>query len=481
MILDRGRNILSSSYEKLELQYPDGNKVEQSGEEIYSKTIDTMRGAVKNAGVSASDIKCIGISTQRVTWMLWDRESGNPVMNMCTWLDRRGIPVFNRLKADGGFEKRFPQIHAALQPQQIPCSMTVFLDANPEIRQNIDQGKIMFGTVDTWVVYKLTKGRVFASSASNASTTRMVDHATFMWNRALLDYLKFPVGMFPEIKDEADDYGCLDKEILGAEIPITGVAADQQSALFAQGCVTPFSVKSTNGTGSFVTFNLGDKDLGGQGSYSSIAAWKLKDQVRYMAEGFLPTSGAALEWALNNMRLISSFDELSEICARVPDSNGVFFSPALNGFRAPLNDATARAGFFGISGGTTREHCVRAMMESIAFANAHIIEDIQKRFKIEKLNDIKLSGGVARTPLLGQMIADITDTRVEQHASLESSVIGAANFAGIGIGMFDLDDVTKDIKVTKTYVPDSGDTYAKKTYAAWKDAILRTTDWNTIY
>jgi glycerol kinase len=200
-----------------------------------------------------------------------------------------------------------------------------------------------------------------------------------------------------------------------------------------------------------------------------------------MAEGFLPTSGAALEWALNNMRLISSFDELSEICARVSDSNGVFFSPALNGFRAPLNDATARAGFFGISGGTTREHCVRAMMESIAFANAHIIEDIQKQFDIDKISDIKLSGGVAKTSLLGQMIADITGARVEQHASLESSVIGAATFAGIEAGMFDLEEVMKEIKVTKVYAPDPEDTYAQKTYVAWKDAILRTTDWNTIY
>lgn len=480
MVFDRKRNIVSSAYEKLRLSYPDSLRVEQSGEEIYDKTVTTIRGAVEKAGIVPDDIACVGISTQRVTWALWDRATGELLMPMATWMDKRGSSVFKRLKEDKTFEARFPHLHAGLSPQQTPCAVLAFMEENPDIRERMAKGDICFGTVDTWVVYKLTGGKVFASSASNAGTTRILDNQTFDWNVAVFDYLGFNKDIFPEVKNEADDYGFLQADILGREIPITGVVADQQSALFAQACITPFSVKSTNGSGSFVTFNLGEKDLGGRGLYTSIVAWKLKDQVRFMAEGFLPTAGVALEWAKNDLGLCSDFEEMNRLIAETPTTRGVFFSPALSGLRAPLNDATARGAFLGLHGGTTRAHLLRAIIESIAYYNAFIIEDIKEKFEIETVQEVKLSGGVAKNPLLGQLIADITGSKIEQHASLEASAVGAACFAGIQAGLFNLEELEKEVEVVRAFTANENASATKQHYDAWKAAILRTMDWDVL-
>ncbi|MGX8701665.1 FGGY family carbohydrate kinase [Caproiciproducens sp.] len=477
MIFDRSLNLVASSSSKLELNYPEQNHVEQSAEDIFDKTVSTMRDAVSKGGIDPNDIECVGISTQRVTWTVWKRDTGEPLHPMITWMDRRGISKFEELKQNKEFETRFPEVFHALQPQQNACSISWQLEKDPKFRSAMEDESICFGTVDTWVVYKLTGGKIFASNASNAGTTRLLDNATLTWNAPLLKFLGISEKMFPEVKNEADDYGRLTKDILGVEIPITGVVADQQSALFAQACLTPWSVKSTNGTGSFVTFNLGDACVKGKGPYASIVAWKLPDQVRFMAEGFLPTAGAALEWLMNRMHLIQSFDEINEIMARTPDSGGVYFSPALNGLRAPLNDASARAAFLGISGGTTREQCVRAVVESIGYANAQIIKDVCSNFGIRSLDSIKISGGVARESTLGQMIADITGTKVEQPTSLEASAIGAAEFAGIYTGAYSLKDIPDLLHIEKVFTPDQNTELYCKNYRNWEQAILRTTNW----
>ena len=477
MIFDRALNLQAKAYETLNLMYPHPDFVEQSPAEVYERTVSTIKKAVLAGGIDPKEIECIGISTQRVTWVPWRRSDGEPLMNMATWMDRRGIPRHKELKADKEFERRFPEMYNSIQPQHIACGLGWHLRQDENLRRMMDAGELMFGTVDTWIVYKLTRGKVFASNASNAGTTRLIDNRTLNWNVEAMKYLGINPDMFPEVKNEADDYGMLDKDILGVEIPITGVVADQQSALFAQACLTPWTVKSTNGTGSFVTFNLGDKSMEGKGPYASIVGWKLPNQVRFMAEGFLPTAGSALEWLKNEAHLIDEFGELHGIIHSVPDSGGVFFSPALNGFRAPLNDATAKAGFLGISGGVKKAHLVRSVVEAIAFANAHVIEDIGKWFHVEKPETVKISGGVAQEELLGQLIANVVGTKVEKPVSLEASAIGAAEFAGIYAGIYTLEDIPRLLTVEKVYEPDANAQKDVETYEKWKKVIERTTKW----
>lgn len=478
MIFDRALGRVAKAYEKLTLSYPKPDWVEQSAQEVYEKTVATLKAAVAEGNIDPEDIACIGISTQRCTWVLWDKATGEPVTPMITWMDRRAIAWYETLKGRQDFQEKFPQHYQIIQPQQVSCCLSHTLRENEDLRKRMERGELLFGTVDTWVVYRLTRGAVFASNYSNASTTRVFNNLTMDWDRPFLEYLGVSPDMFPAFKYEADDYGVLDKGILGVEIPITGVGADQQSALFSQGCFTPWSVKSTNGTGSFVTFNIGEKYGGNRGLYSTVIAWKLRDQTRFMAEGFLPTAGVALEWLKDNMHMIESFQEADHIVARTPDSGGVYFSPALNGFRAPLNDATARAGFLGMSGSTTREHCVRAVMEAIGYANAHIMEDMQAHFNAPKLEVIKLSGGVAKSPLLGQMLANLTGARVEKPRSLEASAVGAAEFAGLQAGIYTLADLENLLPIETVYEPDQNREKHLEGFAKWKEAILRTTEWH---
>lgn len=478
MIFDRNMQIIGNSYEKLSLFYPETDYVEQSGMEIYEKTVLTLQNVVRDTGINANEIECIGISTQRAAWMTWRRSDGMPITNVASWMDRRGKKEFDELKADKIFQEKFPQIYNALQPQQSACGLTHAMRNHQGLKESLKNQDVLWGTIDTWITYKLTCHKVFASNASNASTCRLLDNKTFEWDKELLDYLDFPYEIFPEVKNESDDYGVLDKNILGVEIPITGLVADQQGALFSQGCMDPLTAKSTNGTGSFVSFNLGEQYLGGKGPYTSLVAWKLPGNIRYMVEGFLPTAGAALEWLKNDMHMAESFEEINQICKEYEDAGGVCFSPSLNGFRAPINDPTARAAFLGISGGTRREHCIRAVVEAIAYANAHIIEDVCEKFGIGKFKNLRISGGVVRNPLVGQMIANITGTTVEEPVVLEASAMGAAEFAGIYTGRYTVADVQELIEVKKYYRPDGLQNKQKQTYESWKQAIYRTTNWN---
>jgi glycerol kinase len=476
IIFDKQLRIAANAYEKIDLIHPEPNHTEQSPLDIYEKTVAVIKRSAAESGIEANEIECIGLSTQRATWVPWRRDNGAPLMNMVVWMDRRAIDIQREYKNDPEFAQRFPVNHHVIQPQNVICTLTHVLRRHPRLRALMEKGEIMFGTVDTWIIYKLTGGRVFASNASNASTTRLLKQDLVQWDQDLFRYAGFSPDMFCSIKNEADDYGLLDRDILGREIPITGMVADQQGALFGQACVEPYSLKSTNGTGSFVTCNVGGV-YPGMRAPLSLVAWKLPGQLRYMLEGFLITSGAALEWLKNELGMISSFKEVDEITARTPSSEGVFFSPALSGFRTPLNDPTARAAFLGISVSTTRAQCVRAVMESIAFANCHIIEDMRAQLNIPSLKVIRLSGGAARNDLLGQMIANIAGIKVEKPLSLEASAVSAALFAGIRTGSYSLGNAHRDMVIEKIYEPDDKQEQHQRDFAAWKQAINRTLDW----
>jgi glycerol kinase len=476
IIFDKQLHIVANAYEKIDLIHPAPNHTEQSPLDVYQKTVAVIKRSVNEGGIEVGEIECIGLSTQRATWVAWRRDSGEPLMNMVVWMDRRAIDIQREYKNDPEFARRFPINHQIIQPQNVICTLTHVLRCQPHLRALMEKGELMLGTIDTWIVYKLTKGRVFASNASNASTTRLLKQDLVQWDEDLFRYAGFSPDMFCSIKNEADDYGLLDKDIVGREIPITGMVADQQGALFSQACLEPYSLKSTNGTGAFVTCNVGGVYPGMQAPLS-LVAWKLPGQLRYMLEGFLITAGAALEWLKNELGMISSFQEMDEITARTPSSEGVFFSPALSGFRAPLNDPTSRAAFLGLSVSTTRAHCVRAVMESIAFANCHIIEDMRAQLSISDLKVIRLSGGVARNGLLGQMIANIADVKVEKPLSLEASAVSAAQFAGICTGSYTVNNVHQGMTIEKIYEPDEKQQQHKRDFAAWKQAVNRTLDW----
>ena len=479
ILFDPKFQIVGNHYEKLAVDYMDGGIVEECPNEIYEKSVICCRKAVEEAGVSPSDILCVGITCQRATWTLWERDTGKAVRKMVVWQDNRSKDRVDLVKKDPRFQELCPEWEMAVTPLTLPVAVPGILEKEPELERRFKAGELYFGTVDTWLVYKLTGGKVFAGDPSNASVmVGMASGKETRWPEALIrDYLGYPMDAFCEIKGCADDYGLMDKEILGVEIPITGIIADQQASLFSQGCHERNTGRVTNGTGSFFMVNLGNELPAEQnGSIKPKIAWKLGDEVNYSVESSCFTTGAVLEWMKNNLGLLDDITKIDDISNSVPDCGGVYFVPALTGLTAPVTDYRARAAYMGISGNAKREHFIRATLESVSYAVCASFERLQEIFGLS-MEEVKISGGVSRSDLVGQMMANLLDMKVERPASVEASALGAAEMAAIYMGVITKADVKNMVEAKKVFVPDENAAVYKAHYKTWKKAVDRSLNW----
>ncbi|PKK86359.1 MAG: glycerol kinase, partial [Thermoplasmata archaeon HGW-Thermoplasmata-1] len=459
IIFDKKNDVVAQAYSELTQIYPQAGWCEQDPEEIYGLSVKMCRDAMKQAGVDAKNIAAIGITTQRSTNVLWDKESGKPVYNAITWQDMRTADLCNRLsdvpkmRAIRGLGKVVKCLSSFISPLRrsaagkllITASDLKFspvsalahtrwvLDNVPGANEKAKAGELLNGTMDTWLVWKLTGGKVHATDYSNASSTNMYDSFALKWSDLFLGVFDIPKNMLPDVRESSGDYGETLPELFGEPIPITGVIADQQAALFAEGCFEKGSVKCTNGTGSFIDMNVGCEPAPALHKLTPLIAWGLDGKITYMLEGYVTTSGSAVQWLRDGLGIIKDASETEAMARSVPDSAGVYVVPAFAGLTAPYWDSRARGTVVGLTRHSRKEHLVRALLEGIAHYCGDIMRSMEDAAEI-KINSIKADGGASRNDFLLQFMADVLSVKVERPKMLEATALGAAYLAGLKVG-----------------------------------------------
>ena len=436
IIFDRSGRICSMAQKEFRQYYPKPGWVEHDPKEIWSSQISVAKEALEASGISAGDIKAIGITNQRETTIVWDRETGEPVYNAIVWQCRRTADIINKMTEDG-WEEKIKDRTGLVPDAYFSSSKIAWILNNVEgTRERAERGELAFGTVDSWLMWNLTKGKVHATDYTNASRTMLFDIHKLEWDREIMDYLKIPESMLPEVKPSGFMYGYTDADILGVSIPIAGAAGDQQAALFGQCCFNPGDVKNTYGTGSFILMNTGAEAVkSGHGLLTTIAAGCRQDKAEYALEGSVFVAGASVQWLRDSMHLIDSASESQKAAESVDDTSGVYIVPSFTGLGAPYWNQNARGVVTGLTRGCTKEHFIRATLESIAYQTGDVIRAMEEDAG-EKLKVLKVDGGASANDFLMQFQADIVGTKVCRPECIETTALGAAYLAGLTTGFW---------------------------------------------
>ena len=470
IVFDHDGSICSVAQKEFTQHFPKPGWVEHDPMEIWASEAAVIAEAISAIGINGLDIAGIGITNQRETTIVWDAETGAPVYNAIVWQDRRTAEFCETLSpyADKIRRKTGLIVDAYFSGTKIRW----ILDNVPGAREKAEAGKLRFGTVDTWLVWQLTRGEVHVTDVSNASRTMLFNINTLEWDKELLELLDIPASMMPAVKSSSEVYGSTKTTIFAHEVPIAGIAGDQQAALFGQMCTEPGSVKNTYGTGCFLLMNTGEKPIMSKNNLLTTIAWKIGNKVQYALEGSIFVGGSVVQWLRDGLGIIRSSSEIEALAASVPDNAGVYFVPALTGMGAPYWDSSARGLISGITRGTTAAHIARAALEGIAFQTMDIVNAMQNDAGV-KLSELKVDGGASRNNLMMQFQADILDTSVIRPKVTETTAMGAAYLAGLAVGFWgSIDEIKRQWQVDAQFKPSGADTTALK--AGWADAIART-------
>lgn len=424
--------------------------------------------------INGLDIAGIGITNQRETTIVWDVDTEEPIYNAIVWQDRRTADYCDKLKTEGQIDTIREKTGLIIDAYFSGTKIKWILDNVPGARQRAEQGKLRFGNVDSWLVWRLTRGEVHVTDVTNASRTMLFNINTLKWDADLLKLLDIPVSMLPEVKTSSEVYGHTKTTIFAHEVPISGIAGDQQAALFGQMCIEPGAIKNTYGTGCFVMLNTGEKPVKSENNLLTTIAWKIGDKINYALEGSIYVGGSVVQWLRDGLCCIKSSSEIEELAASVPDSGGVFFVPALTGLAAPYWDQHARGTIIGITRGTTTAHIARAALDGIAFQTYDIARAMAKDMGAP-LTELKVDGGASRNNLLMQYQANLLGIKVVRPKITETTALGAAYLAGLAVGFWrDLDEIKQQWQVERTFdpVPDNEEIAAAK--QGWADAVRRT-------
>lgn len=477
-VYDSRMQIVGQAYRNIHTYYPEPSGVEQNALEIYEQTVETMREAIKEAGITAEQIAAAGITTQRATWTFWNKETGVPLRPSVVWSDTRACYTRKEYLSDEAFNSRFPEVEGQIffTENHIPLILKWITRNEPEFSKRLSDSDTIAGTVDTWLVWKLTGGKTHATSISEASVTMFYSQITETWNSELAAFSGLNDSALPDICPDRYDYGTICPEVLGAPIPILSVAADQQAALFSQGCLDAGTAKLTIGTGFYVDINIGTKPVFVRGLMTGVA-WEIGNNRPYVFEGYMGSAGPAIEWLKTNLGLIDDFSEMDRIAGSVPDSCGLYFIPALRALTSvPFHDPTMEGAFLGIRAETDRRHFVLAVMEGVAFASAYVLLDMME--SSGPLSEMRVSGGVAKSDRIVQTLANVTDTVIIRGKNVEATSKGAAEIAAIGLGWFDEKKIDSFFETEKVFRPDQKATEDKLHYRWWKKALSRVGNWN---
>ncbi|MBO4657562.1 MAG: glycerol kinase GlpK [Bacteroidales bacterium] len=451
--------------------FPQPGWVEHNPKEIWSSQSGVMAEAIASKGLNAADIAAIGITNQRETTIVWDAETGEPVYNAIVWQDRRTSSFCDSLKIAGKTDFIRKKTGLIIDAYFSGTKIRWILENVPGARDKANKGQLRFGTVDSWLIWNLTGGKVHVTDVTNASRTMLFNIHTLEWDKELLDLLGVPASMMPEVKSCSEVYGYTSASVLAENVPIAGIAGDQQAALFGQMCTEPGAVKNTYGTGCFLLMNTGEKPIESRNNLLTTIAWKVGDKVNYALEGSIFVAGSVVQWLRDGLGIIKSSSEVEALAATVPDNGGVYFVPALTGLGAPYWDQYAKGCVYGITRGSTAAHIARAALEGIAFQTMDIVEAMQSDSGV-KLCELKVDGGASRNNLLMQFQSDILGCDVIRPQITETTALGAAFLAGLAVGYWkSIDDIKSIWAVERRFSPADSQDEAKK---GWKDAISRT-------
>ena len=472
IVFDHDGSIRSTAQQEFTQHFPKPGWVEHDPMEIWASEAAVIAEAISKIGINGLDIAAIGITNQRETTIVWDAETGAPVYNAIVWQDRRTSQFCDELKGQGLGDKIREKTGLIIDAYFSGTKIKWILDNVPGARARAEAGKLRFGTVDSWLVWQLTRGEVHVTDVSNASRTMLFNINTLEWDAELLALLDIPASMMPRVCSSSEVYGYTKTTIFAHEVPIAGIAGDQQAALFGQMCTEPGSVKNTYGTGCFMLMNTGSKPILSKNNLLTTVAWKIGDMVNYALEGSIFVGGSVVQWLRDGLGIIRSSSEIEALAASVPDNGGVYFVPALTGMGAPYWDQYAHGVICGITRGTTSAHIARAALEGIAFQTMDIVSAMERDAGV-KLAFLKVDGGASRNNLLMQFQADILGANVIRPEVTETTAMGACYLAGLAVGYWaSLDEIRRQWKAERTFEPTSDDMTPAK--SGWQDAISRT-------
>ena len=446
--------------------------------EIYSSQYGVLNEVLAQTGVPVEEVAGIGITNQRETAIVWDRDTGRPVYNAIVWQCRRTAPMIECLRQDPEVVRAITAKTGLVPDPYFSASKIAWvLDAVPGARERAERGELAFGTVDSWLIWKLTGGRVHVTDYSNASRTMLFNINTLDWDQEILDILDIPRCMLPQVKPSSCVYGETDPGFFGAPIPIAGAAGDQQAALFGQTCFQPGQAKNTYGTGCFLLMNTGAKPVFSQNGLVTTIAWGLEDRVEYALEGSIFVAGAAIQWLRDEMRLIESAADSEYHAGKVKDTAGCYVVPAFTGLGAPHWDQYARGAIIGLTRGVNKNHIIRATLESIAYQVSDVLDAMRADSGIA-LASLKVDGGASANNVLMQIQADILQTAVNRPVCVETTALGAAYLAGLAVGFWSgLEDVERNWAVDRTFTPAIAPGERAEKLRGWRRAVERSFRW----
>lgn len=475
IVFDHEGRACATAQKEFTQYFPQPGWVEHNPLEIWSSQAAVMAEAITSIGIDGKDIAAIGITNQRETTIVWDAETSEPVYNAIVWQDRRTASYCDDLKADQQLVDRIRcKTGLIIDAYFSATKIRWILDNVPGAREKAEAGRLRFGTVDSWLVWKLTDGSVHVTDVSNASRTMLLNINTLEWDDELLQLFGIPVSMMPRVASSSEVYGTANATIFAQDVPIAGIAGDQQSSLFGQMCTEPGSVKNTYGTGCFLLMNSGSKPIISRNNLLTTVAWKIGDTVNYALEGSVFVAGSVVQWLRDGLGIIGASSEVESLASSVPDNGGVYFVPALTGLGAPYWDQYAKGTITGITRGTSAAHIARAALEGIAFQTMDIVNAMQKDAGVQ-LSELKVDGGASRNNLLMQFQADVLGTEVIRPEVTETTALGAAYLAGLAVGFWEsLDAIKGQWKADRRFVPSAAPEAREALVAGWNDAIGRT-------
>ncbi|MCH4007297.1 MAG: glycerol kinase GlpK [Eubacterium sp.] len=477
ILFDKKGSIISMAQKEFHQYFPKPGWVEHDANEIWSTQLGVAVEAMSKAGARPDDISSIGITNQRETTIVWDKKTGEPVYHAIVWQCRRTSEYVDTLKAEGLTETIRDKTGLMLDAYFSGSKLKWILDHVDGARERARKGELLFGTVETWLIWKLTGGKVHVTDYSNASRTMMFNIHTLQWDRDILKLLDIPECMLPEVKPSSCIYGETDPVLVGGAIPIGGAAGDQQCALFGQTCFKPGDVKNTYGTGGFLLMNTGDKPIKSEHGLVTTIAWGLDGKITYALEGSIFVAGAVIQWLRDEMKLIDSAEDSEYMARKVSDTNGCYLVPAFTGLGAPYWNQYARGTIVGITRGVNKYHIIRAALESIAFQVNDVLDVMNEDSGI-RLTSLKVDGGASKNNLLVQFQSDLSSLPVMRPDCVETTALGAAYLAGLASGFWsDKEEIARNWKVEEIFHPEITQKEREEAVSGWKRAVRCACSW----
>lgn len=476
IVFDKLGNTRSIAQKEFTQYFPQSGWVEHDPHEIWSSQASVAAEAITKIGINGTNIAGIGITNQRETVVVWDRSTGEPIYNAIVWQDRRTSEYCDKLKSEGLVETIRSKTGLVIDAYFSATKVKWILDNVEGARDKAEKGELAFGTIDSWIIWQLTRGEVHVTDVTNASRTLIYNIHTLEWDQELLDLFNIPRNMLPKVCSSSEIYGYTKTTIFASKVPIAGIAGDQQAALFGQMCTEPGMVKNTYGTGSFILMNTGDKPVMSKNNLITTIAWQVNGVTSYALEGSVFVAGAIVQWLRDGLKIINSSSEVEALARQVPDSGDVYFVPALTGLGAPYWDQYARGTIVGISRGTTSAHIARAALEGIAYLTSDVINAMALDSGTG-LKELRVDGGASRNDLLMQFQSNVLSTDVIRPQTAETTALGAAYLAGLAVGFWDnIDEIRKQWHIDKTFKPEEN-TEMKLSKEKWTSAVQRSQSW----